>query len=298
MEQFILWFNMIGFTLTVATAGLAWLEYVKHRDRWLRDYLLYQGAHGFWLLFATYVFFDAVFLAEPIEWLETAFAYLRLAVSLGVAVYGLRFYLQLAGIEHGPVLRWSVALFVAIIAVTVAVGMGLESGLLLGSSSVLFNITLAAASLTATRRLRYRPAGRQRMMFPFVLYSTIAFVALAVGNVWFGFFAPQFNYLQVNVLAGGAFVFVWSLIVGAVFLRRARLAAGADQGLPEEFKRDFNITNREAEIIQELADGATSKAIGEKLFISQRTVETHIYNIYRKCDVGNRMELVRRLRRY
>ena len=41
-------------------------------------------------------------------------------------------------------------------------------------------------------------------------------------------------------------------------------------------------TNREKEIIKEMANGLTSHEIGGKLFISKSTVDTHRKNIYRK----------------
>jgi DNA-binding NarL/FixJ family response regulator len=45
-------------------------------------------------------------------------------------------------------------------------------------------------------------------------------------------------------------------------------------------------------------DGMTSRDAAERLFISQRTVETHVSNIYRKCGVANRVELVQLVGRY
>jgi two-component system response regulator NreC len=52
-----------------------------------------------------------------------------------------------------------------------------------------------------------------------------------------------------------------------------------------DIKIDF--TQREIEIIQLLADGLTNKEIGDKLFISHRTVDTHRTNIMKKVSVNN-----------
>lgn len=54
----------------------------------------------------------------------------------------------------------------------------------------------------------------------------------------------------------------------------------------------YGLTQREIEIFESLFTGKTNKEIAEELYISERTVETHIYNIFRKCSVKNRMELV------
>lgn len=52
------------------------------------------------------------------------------------------------------------------------------------------------------------------------------------------------------------------------------------------------LTEREIEILAEIAKGLTNKAIGEKLFISVATVKTHILNIYRKLEVSSRVTAV------
>ncbi|HLP51273.1 MAG TPA: LuxR C-terminal-related transcriptional regulator [Chitinophagales bacterium] len=47
------------------------------------------------------------------------------------------------------------------------------------------------------------------------------------------------------------------------------------------------LSERETEILQHMADGLSSKHIGEALSISEDTVETHRKNIYRKIAAKN-----------
>lgn len=54
-----------------------------------------------------------------------------------------------------------------------------------------------------------------------------------------------------------------------------------------------DITEREAEIIRMLAQGLSSKEIGDKLFISNRTVDTHRTNIMQKLGIHNVAGLIR-----
>lgn len=54
-----------------------------------------------------------------------------------------------------------------------------------------------------------------------------------------------------------------------------------------------NLTEREIEIIQLIAEGLSNKEIGDKLFISHRTVDTHRTNIMKKIDVHNVAGLIR-----
>lgn len=53
------------------------------------------------------------------------------------------------------------------------------------------------------------------------------------------------------------------------------------------------LTEREIEIVRLIAEGLSNKEIGEKLFISHRTVDTHRTNLMQKLGVHNIAALVR-----
>jgi non-specific serine/threonine protein kinase len=52
------------------------------------------------------------------------------------------------------------------------------------------------------------------------------------------------------------------------------------------------LSEREVEVLRLVVDGLTSKAIGQQLFISPRTVENHITSLFNKLDVDSRARLV------
>lgn len=54
------------------------------------------------------------------------------------------------------------------------------------------------------------------------------------------------------------------------------------------------LTRREREIVKLAIDGQSSAAIADRLYISDRTVETHLTNAYAKLGVASRVELARR----
>lgn len=57
-------------------------------------------------------------------------------------------------------------------------------------------------------------------------------------------------------------------------------------------REDFNLTKRELEILNALANGQNYNVIAEELFISPKTVRKHIENIYQKLQVHSKMEAV------
>ena len=53
---------------------------------------------------------------------------------------------------------------------------------------------------------------------------------------------------------------------------------------------ESQLTRREIEILGKLAGGSSNQDIAETLFISRHTVKTHIYNIYKKINVSDRLQ--------
>jgi len=53
-----------------------------------------------------------------------------------------------------------------------------------------------------------------------------------------------------------------------------------------------DLTPREREVLSYLAAGGTNKEIGDKLFISEKTVKTHVNSIFRKLHVTRRLQAI------
>jgi DNA-binding NarL/FixJ family response regulator len=52
------------------------------------------------------------------------------------------------------------------------------------------------------------------------------------------------------------------------------------------------LTEREVEVLKLAAKGMSNRGIAEELIISDRTVQTHLTNIFNKMGVGSRTEAV------
>ena len=63
---------------------------------------------------------------------------------------------------------------------------------------------------------------------------------------------------------------------------------------PSTNKGPTTLSPRESEVLRLMADGATTTEIAGRLFISPSTVRVHIMGIFRKLQVRNRIEAVRK----
>ncbi len=58
-------------------------------------------------------------------------------------------------------------------------------------------------------------------------------------------------------------------------------------------KRGVRLTKREIEVLSLIAQGHSSKEAADVLFVSKRTVDFHLANIYDKLQVNNRVQAFR-----
>lgn len=61
--------------------------------------------------------------------------------------------------------------------------------------------------------------------------------------------------------------------------------------LPMQHSGIKNLTDREVEVLKLIAQGETNDVIARQLFLSKRTVSTHINNILRKLQLSNRAQI-------
>jgi DNA-binding NarL/FixJ family response regulator len=74
--------------------------------------------------------------------------------------------------------------------------------------------------------------------------------------------------------------------LGRTVHRRSRSAAADGEGVA-------SLTGRELEVAGLVVDRKTNPEIAAELFLSLKTVETHLRNIFRKLGVSSRVELAR-----
>lgn len=99
---------------------------------------------------------------------------------------------------------------------------------------------------------------------------------------------PPNKYLEAvtEVYNGGSFMNVSVAKKTLNFFTQKNIILVSPEGT------DYNLSEREKEVLKELTEGQPLKSIATKLFISLETVRTHVKHIYSKLHVANRTEAV------
>ena len=131
-------------------------------------------------------------------------------------------------------------------------------------------------------------------MVRFVLPYALVLALAAVGLEWLRFrHATRLDSteLYVAILALGFIALgIW---VGRRLTPQPRPAAFTRN---EAAIRSLGLTERECEILAQLASGQSNKQLARTFAISPNTVKTHVARLFEKLEVQNRMQAVEKAR--
>jgi DNA-binding CsgD family transcriptional regulator len=297
MQNAILWLNLMTFAATTIALALGGVLHKRRRLAWMRWYLLYQSAYAAWLLVLTYHFSRGLFGSAPLPLLDASVAALRLAASGLILVAYPYLVLQLRPGTMRPVLRYLVPVVAAGVTVAAALLVLLAAGAFaIGLTNVLFNTYLLGLTAFGLIALSRRHRGLVRTLMTPFLWLSFAFYLYAVtaGSLLVAFGLPS---RILNAVSASLYCLPWSLALTILLFRHLSLG-GTEAGLPGDFVAEHCITPREQEMIRQVLQGLSNRQIAERSFVSLKTVEAHLYNIFRKCAVRNRVELVRKVQSY
>jgi len=121
----------------------------------------------------------------------------------------------------------------------------------------------------------------QTLLVPFLFLEDTGLTAI-----------PGFPSLASDIAIAAASV--TAILHARTSLKRPSYVEG---GAPSEyFVERFGISGRELEVVSGVMEGLANQQIAERLFISPRTVEKHLSNIYQKAGIRTRLQLYNLLR--
>lgn len=106
-------------------------------------------------------------------------------------------------------------------------------------------------------------------------------------------FVPELSSDLVLALSGGVFVGL-GIYVGLKMRKEKIVEVAAPIEINEEQIEILGLSEREMEVLQLIADGCSNKEVGERLFLSESTIKTHVSNLFVKLDVKRRTQAVTR----
>ncbi|MFK2818565.1 response regulator transcription factor [Flavobacteriaceae sp. LMIT009] len=92
------------------------------------------------------------------------------------------------------------------------------------------------------------------------------------------------------VIGGIAIVFFF---VGIFINKKTVKKLEASKEIDHKKIETLEITKREYEVLQSIAEGLSNQEIAEKLFLSESTIKTHVSNILIKLDAKRRTQAVK-----
>jgi DNA-binding CsgD family transcriptional regulator len=293
MMHLILWTDMLVFALLLAGMGAEYLAYLKKREVWRGYYILSILSYALILLVQAIAYFNHHYIASPIPALYTAAVVIHPLASVLLAIAFPACVVKASAMELGKAGK-AMAWLPALVTLLAIVSSFLLSSVVIASAvNITLNAFFCAFSVAGLIRVaRGKGEAPRSAILPFLLLSSLAYAAFVVMALLLvsGLMAP--SDAAATPFVSGLFCLAWSILLIVSALGRAKGRPDGPLVMGEGFAAGFGLSPREAEVSALLAAGKTNREIGEALFISTRTVETHVYNVYRKSGCRNKAEFV------
>ena len=111
-------------------------------------------------------------------------------------------------------------------------------------------------------------------------------------------FVTGFNQYAIKAIRAGAYDYLLKPVDVDEMREMINRYQSENNGFfDQEVVKRFGLSKREMEIVELLAKGLSSETIGEELFLSKHTVNTHRSNILSKTGAKNTVELLNLLKK-
>jgi len=293
-----LWLNIVALAAFFTSLSLALLSWVHKPYRWVKSCLWYLTCLALYQFVFTFYFFMRLYVEDIPGELITALIVVQAAFStaavLMLPITILKFLKLKITRTRAIVILIPVLSMVIITPLIVSFGLPVLTKTL--------NMTLytyiAVLSLYAFVKSRSLALTRDAKVLRYFYIINASFNLLFLVDASFLHLRLSTD-LPAIVLIVPVYILSWALLFIIWFFPVSLISGkNGDELSVETFVKNYDLTPRERDIAAKLLAGKTSGEIGEELFISGRTVETHIYNIFRKCDVSSRIELISLIRKF
>jgi DNA-binding CsgD family transcriptional regulator len=292
----ILWLDILAFAFITAGLGAELLAWFRKPEAWRGYYLLTILGYAIILFSLSIAFFANKYLASMPSFLPVLLGWIHTIFSVLISFSFPGCVVRVAGMETGrigKVLLWAPAALTlfSILASAFVASVALAIGI-----NIAFNAAMSAiACIGAFRVAGGKGKADRGESLPFLILSAAAYAAFVILAFLVVSGAVPPGDAVASPFITGLFSLAWSALILSSAARRAlgnRVHAHAQAAIGIAFFERFGLSPRESDVARLLVAGKTNREIGEALFISTRTVESHVYSAYQKCGCRNKAEFV------
>ncbi len=309
MRHYILWFQMISIAVLFASTISSFILYSKYKHPWLKWYFFMIVSALFSVILFQYEHFQVHYLANINEQPDPDFFTVTQVLVARVYSVAVPFFcLALLEIKAGKkrFLIWANAFLYSIILILfIAVFEFLgKDHHLTAVSYILLLIAdfvdlivifgFAVYAVVKWKNIANKKSKRGMLLFLILIVFSLPIVildeVLTEADI-----APVLQAVVNMIFPVYYFVIYSIMLVHNVLDFYQPSVAEETRSSLDGLILQHGITQRETEIIRQIMTGKKNQEIGDLLHISVNTVNNHIYNIYKKCEVKSRVELINKI---
>lgn len=128
-----------------------------------------------------------------------------------------------------------------------------------------------------------------KIIFRFALIVMALLILFQLSNA--SLFIPSIP-ADALIGIGAAILIGLGVYFGSSFKKEKIVEVGPSIEVDTQKIKELGLSERELEVLGLIAEGLSDKQIGDKLFVSESTVKTHVFNLFVKLDVKRRTQAV------
>ena len=284
----LLWISIFGFTALVPGLLASFNRSKNSRLKFDRLYSLILLVFCIWLIINSFLFFQSSFIKELSLFWNIFFTLTRAVVTAAVMfIYG-----RITGPVLNPdkkIITGSYKFIPIIYIVSVLIFIAIENSSLASLITIAVSLYMVCLSVTGFFSAGIKADPNYRLFF----------IITASYNLFLLIYAVSRFYIPGRPVPESLSRSIYSFFLGMnEIIRMFASKSGDEEAVSPVFLDYYNLTPREKEVMELIQRDFPVSRVADKLFISKRTVETHLYNIYSKCNVRNRIELIDLMKRF
>ncbi|MBN2738434.1 MAG: response regulator transcription factor [Spirochaetales bacterium] len=288
----------ISYILAVIIGGISIFSsiivYMYYRKKWLFSFILTLASFYAIIFFYTGFHFFYQYSEKPIAEMNSVFI-VTLAYLTGLLIFFLFRTLDIIFIKIKNLknlIIQIILLFLYFFLITL--------DLILFRKLVLFGILILLVTALTVGTIRVwlnRKLFKTDSLLRIVPCLFLSFMIFTPLEILEYIFRQHDLFKQSDFPVGAVSLSLYTLVFGSfnlIFNIKQLLINSAERTFApiSEKYRHYGISKREIQVINLMKEGLSNKEIADKLTVSIRTVDKHLYNIYNKCQVNNRVELI------